>query len=61
LVNQRLVKKFLIDDFQISDRYYYKLEERLNVITNYINKKNELNEDYAREYEKILKKKYKNN
>ncbi|NLL44617.1 MAG: RNB domain-containing ribonuclease [Mollicutes bacterium] len=56
LVNQRLIKNFLIDSYieKASDQYYYELEERLESIAEYMNEKNELYEDYMGEYMKVL-------
>jgi exoribonuclease R len=61
LINQRLVKRYLVDNQQMTDEYYYKLEEKLRLITKHLNERNELNEQYVEEYSKILTKKYKSN
>ena len=61
LINQRLTKRFLIDNQQISDQLYYQLEDKLGLIAKYLNERNELNEEYREEYIKIMTKKYKSN
>jgi ribonuclease R len=61
LVNQRLIKRFIIDGHQISDELCYQLHDNLTIITKHLNERNELNDGYTDEYIKIMTKKSKSN
>lgn len=61
LVNQRLIKRFIVDEQKISDQLYYQLEEKLSIITQHLNERSDLNVEYTDKYIKILSKKYKSN
>ncbi|MDD4718674.1 MAG: RNB domain-containing ribonuclease [Bacilli bacterium] len=50
LQNQKLIQKYYIDNITIKDAEVYKLEEQLDIVSNYLNENNKMINEYIEEY-----------